>query len=379
MKKFSWIVTIARIIIGLTFIFSGFVKAVDPIGSMIKFDEYFEAFNTVFLQQFSLFFSIALSSLEFILGFSLIFSSKIKLVSLLSLLLMAFFTIQTFILAIWNPVTDCGCFGDAIKLTNWQTFYKNLVLMILVLIVYLNREKILPVFPKREWLVIFTGTAIVLCISLYSWLYMPLIDFRPYKAGNDIKKLMSIPAGKHGDVYKSVLIYKNKKTGQITKFSEDNIPMDMETWEWLETKTQMVEKGFTPPIHDFKISDRDGIDLTDSFLTQKGYRILIVQEDLNKTNKKAQKKIIDLVEEMQKQHKIYIWALTSSVGEIIEEYVKKNSLPYTFLSADPTTLKTINRSNPAIILFKDNVVIKHWPARGIPGYQKLINGIQELK
>lgn len=375
MKKFKTIITVCRILVGLTFIFSGFVKAVDPVGSMIKFNEYFDAFHTPFLQTFSLFFAITLCSLEFILGFALVFGSRIRLISLLSLLLMVFFTIQTFILALWNPVSDCGCFGDAIKLTNWHTFYKNIILMLLVILVFIYRKKINPLLPKAQWLTIIFAFVVVLTVSLYSYLYKPLIDFRPYKAGNDILKLKTIPKGKHGDIYKSVLIYKNKKTGVLTNFSENNIPMDTNTWQYIDTKTELVEKGYTPPTRDFKIFDLQGNDFTDTFLSQKGYRILIVYENLSKSNLRAQRKINELVNEISKSGQIKVWALTSSLADEIAKYVKKNNVSYSFYTTDPVIIKTIDRSNPAIVLFRDNVVIKHWPARGIPGYLKLSKGI----
>ena len=376
MKTLNWIIRICRILVGLTFIFSGFVKAVDPIGSMIKFDEYFEAFHTVFFQRFSLFFAIALASLEFILGFALIFASKMKMVGWLSLLLMGFFTIQTFILAIWSPVTDCGCFGDAIKLTNWQTFYKNLVLIAIVIIVFSYRKKIYPLFPKYEWLVIIFGALIVITVSLYSWLYMPLIDFRPYRVGNDIKELMTIPKGKHGDIIKTILIYKNTKTGEIKEFPDDNLPTDYVLWEYKDRKDKLVEKGFVPPTKDFRFSNLQGLEMNDSFFNVKGIKILIIQEKLGASNTNAQQKLNELVRDIQKEGKIKFWALTSSLETEMFQYIKKNNVPYTFYTADGTLLKTMDRSNPAVILFKDNVVIRHWPARGIPGYQKLLKCIK---
>lgn len=376
MKVTKTILFVSRVIVGLTFIFSGFVKAVDPVGSMIKFDEYFDAWNMIFFKDYSLFLSIALSALEFILGFALLFGCKLRLASWVALILMAGFTIQTFFLALYNPVTDCGCFGDAIKLTNWQTFYKNLVLMVLVIIIFIFRKKSVLVSLGYQWYGIFIPGIVIVSIALYGWLYMPIIDFRPYKKGNDIQKLMEIPAGAKQDKYVSVLVYKNKKTGAIVNFDENNIPMDVDTWEWQDTKTELVEKGYTPPIHDFKITLAGDIDLTDSFLNQKGYKLLIIQEKTEKSNKKAQLKINELVKMLNKDKEVKIWALTATSHDEALKYTQLNNLPYTFMNGDPVMLKTINRSNPALVLFKENTVIKHWPARCIPGYQKFINGIK---
>lgn len=376
MKRIDWLIRICRIIVGLTFIFSGFVKAVDPMGSMIKFDEYFDAYHTEFLKNFSLFFAIALSSLEFILGVALLFALRIRMTAWFSFLLMLFFTIQTFILAIWNPVSDCGCFGDAIKLTNWQTFYKNLVLIVLVLIVFIYRKRIYPLFPKKEWPVIIIASLIILAVSLYSWLYSPLIDFRPYRVGNDIKKLSTIPEGKHGDIIKTILTYQNIKSGEIKNFTDDNLPQDYEMWEFKDRKDELVETGYKPPTKDFRISDLQGIDLTDSFYNTSGYKLLIIQEKLSGSNIKAQKKLNLLVKDILKERKISIWPLTSSLEPEINQYIKENNVPYTFLNADGTLLKTIDRSNPAIVLLKENLVLRHWPARRIPGYLTLMKGIK---
>jgi uncharacterized membrane protein YphA (DoxX/SURF4 family) len=372
MKIRSKIELIIRVIVGLTFIFSGFVKAVDPMGSQIKFEEYFIAFGTPWLGSLSLFFGICLCTLEFVLGVGLLLGAKIRLVSLISLILMSFFLVQTFILAIWNPVQDCGCFGDAIKLTNWQTFYKNLVLILFVILIFITRKNIKFWFPSfGEVRALLSAFVIILLIAVYSYRFLPLIDFLPYKQGNDIAKLMVIPDNAPRDEYKTILLYKNKKTKEIKKFEMENIPSDTD-WEWVETKNILIKKGYKPPIHDFNIIASSGEDMTQKFLHEEGYRILIVQEQVSNSNHKGQLKLNELVKDLLKGGEVKIWALTSSLKEETDRYSKENNLPYTFYSTDQTTLKTIIRSNPGILLLKNNVVVKKWPSRRIPSEKRLM-------
>jgi uncharacterized membrane protein YphA (DoxX/SURF4 family) len=372
MKVNSKLVLISRIIVGLTFIFSGFVKAVDPVGTMIKVTDYFIAFNLQALQPAALILAFVLCCYEFPLGVAILFGARGRLMAWLLLIAMLPFTILTFYLAIENPVSDCGCFGDAIIMTNWQTFYKNVVLMIFTIIIFIGRKKIQP-FIKGfwDWGSVIVSTILIVVISVYCYYYLPIIDFRAYKEGNDIKELMTIPPGETGDVYETVLIYENKETGELKEFDLENIPMDDAVWEWRETGNKLIKKGYPIKIKDFKLSDSLGMDVTEAFLSEKGYRLFIVQHKLSKENPKAQKKLNSLVENVIKDGGIKVWAVTSSLGEEIEAYSEKYQLPYDMYSADIVLLETIIRSNPGLVLFKDNVVVKKWPAKRIPNYEKL--------
>jgi uncharacterized membrane protein YphA (DoxX/SURF4 family) len=372
MKINSKIVFASRIIVGLTFIFSGFVKGVDPMGFQIKIEEYLIAFNMPWLTSLAIVAAICFICLEFVLGVGMLLGVKIRQISAISLILMLFFLVQTFVLALWNPVQDCGCFGDAIKLTNWETFYKNVVLIIFVLIVFLARKRIRPWFPSfGEARTLLTAFVLILLVCIYSRRFLPLIDFLPYKQGNDIAKLMVIPDNAPRDVYETILIYKNKKTNDKKEFNMENIPSDSE-WEWVETKNILVKKGYRPPIHDFSIVTNNGEDLTQKFLHESGGRILIVQEQVKNSNYKGQKKLNKLVKDLVKNTDVKIWALTSSLKEEIDQYSKENNVPYVYYSTDQTTLKTIVRSNPGVLLLKNNVIIKKWPSRRIPDEKTLM-------
>ena len=373
MKIQKYLVLFSRIIVGLTFVFSGFVKAVDPVGSQIKIGEYLMVYGLEWLVPMALTTGIVLCAIEFIIGVSLLFGAKARLITTSALILMAFFTIQTLMSAIFNPVSDCGCFGDALKLTNWETFYKNVVLIIFALILFFSRKNIQPIFPKfPEWSVVAIGAFMILFVSINSYRFLPMIDFLPYRTGKDIKSQMIVPEGAAHDVYKTVLVYKNKKTKESKEFSDKNYPSD-DSWDWIETKNELIKKGYVPPIHDFSISDMNGDDLTDKFLSEEGYRILIVQEQLKNSLPKGQKELNTLVSQLMKDKEIKVWALTSSVETEIKKYSKENEVPYPFYNTDQTTLKTIIRSNPGVLLLKNNLIIKKWPSRRIPEAKELYN------
>jgi uncharacterized membrane protein YphA (DoxX/SURF4 family) len=366
MKINKYIVLVSRVLVGITFIFSGFVKAVDPVGSQIKIGEYLTVYGLDWLVPMALIAGILLCAIEFILGASLIFGAKSRLVAIGALILMAFFTIQTLFSALFNPVSDCGCFGDALKLTNWVTFYKNVVLIVLTFILFLARKEIKPLFSGfPEWNVVGIAALVILFVSINSYRFLPMIDFLPYKTGKDIKMQMIIPEGAPRDVYKTVLIYRNKKSKETKEFSDNNIPSD-DVWEWIETKNELIKKGYTPPIHDFSISKLNGEEMTEQFLNEEGYRILIVQEQLKNSLPRGQKKLNALVSQLMKDKEVKVWALTSSVDADIKIYTDKNKVNYPFYNTDQTTLKTIIRSNPGVLLLKNNMILKKWPSRRIP-------------
>ena len=371
MKTTNKLLLASRIIVGLTFIFSGFVKAVDPMGTMIKVTDYFIAFNAQGLQPIAIVVAFILCCYELPLGVSILLGAKGKLMAKLLLIIMTPFLFLTLYLAIKNPVTDCGCFGDALILTNWQTFYKNVVLMIFTLIIFYKRSEIAFLWKQKwEWTSVALSTLFVILFSVYSYSYLPIMDFRPYKIGNDIQQKMIIPDGETGDIYESVLIYKDKSTGKEVEFNADNIPMD-DNLEFLQVSTKLKKKGYTPPIQGFKISDSNEMDVSEKFLNQTGYRLVIVYHKLLPEKSNYQKEINQLVNDIIKEGNLEVWALTSSLKEDIRQYVKQNHVPYSFYNSDIIMLETMIRSNPGLILFKDNVVIKKWPFRKIPDYEKL--------
>jgi len=254
-----------RIIVGLVFIFSGIVKAIDPLGSAYKFHDYFLAFNLAFLDWLALPLAIVLCAAESLAGFSVLSGIRHKTGIWTVLLLMAVFTPLTLVLALTNPVSDCGCFGDAVHLTNWQTFGKNIVILALALPVFAARKKSVQLFrSSKEWMIIAVAGLLFILFALFNLRYLPLVDFLPYKKGTLIAEKMIVPQGAPLDEYSTSFIY--EKDGVRKEFTLENYPANDSTWIFIDQKSQLVKKGYIPPIHDFSIRTLEGNDITDQIL-----------------------------------------------------------------------------------------------------------------
>ncbi len=361
---------ISRIILGLVFIFSGFVKAVDPLGSMYKFNDYFDAFGLEFLSVTALPLAILLSTFEFVIGFSLIFSTKRKLTAWATLIFMSFFTVLTFFLALFNPVSDCGCFGDAIIMTNWETFWKNVVLMIFTVIVFIYRDKYEANWKSaNQWLIILIPFIFIVSLSVYCIQNLPIIDFRPYSVGTHIPEKMEIPEDAPRTEYETILLY--EKGGKVVEFTLDNLPDS--TWEWVETKNILINEGYVPPIHDFTIQTSSGNDITDIVLSDSKFTFLMIAHDLNKTSNKNIDHINNLAQYCQKSGKCNFICLTASVESDIKKFKEETGAPYMFYTTDEITLKTIVRANPGIILLKKGNILGKWHHRNLPDIDQLEN------
>jgi hypothetical protein len=248
---------VCRVIIGLVFVFSGVVKAIDPLGSAYKFHDYFQAFNLGFLNTLSLTLAILLCAAEFIAGFSLLTGIRQKTGLWGIVILLGIFTPLTFILALTNPVSDCGCFGDAIRLTNWQTFEKNIILVFLLVVLFTGRNEIRNIFSKAtEWIIIISAVILFIGFSLYNLIYLPMIDFLPYKTGVKIADKIIIPEGATADKYSTTFIY--EKNGVRKEFDIKNYPANDSTWKFVDQKSVLVKEGYKPPIRDFSISAING-------------------------------------------------------------------------------------------------------------------------
>jgi uncharacterized membrane protein YphA (DoxX/SURF4 family) len=356
----------SRIIAGALFIFSGFVKGIDPMGSTYKFIDYFEAFHLGFLNSVAFPLAILLSTGELVIGINLLLGIRMKITSYALLIFMSFFTVLTLILAIYNPVTDCGCFGDAIILTNWQTFWKNIIILIPALIIFFSRNKFIPFYADNiEWRLtaIFILTGIL--ISVYSYRNLPLLDFRPYKIGTNIPEKMTIPEDARPDEYNAIVVY--EKSGIRKEFNEDSIPWQDTTWKWVETKHILISKGYEPPIHDFTISTLEGDDITDMVITDPGYSFLLIANDLAKTNTDAFR-IIDKTARSCIDNNCSFYCLTSSTTEEIKKFQDKLKPSFDFYTTDEITLKTIIRSNPGLILLKEGNIIGKWHYNNFPEF-----------
>jgi hypothetical protein len=265
-------------------------------------------------------------------------------------------------------VLECGCFGDAIPMTPWMSFGKNMVLLFLIIILFLGSKHIKPTFSgmgENSLVGLFTIASIA--FSLYCYNYLPIIDFRPYKPGTDIKKSMvGIP-----DVLKYYYTLKNKKTGATQEFAQFP-PNYQDTWDYVSNRTEVIKKGIDPKIKDFTITSPSGNDVTDSVLSNPDYNFLLVSSSLSEANVNAEviKKINDLAADCIK-HNIKFICLTSSGDDETQKYTQQNHPPYLFYSTDNTVLRTMIRSNPGLILIKAGTVIADWHYHSIPDYNSI--------
>lgn len=363
---------ICRILVGLLFIYSGFVKGVDPLGSNYKFIDYFNAFSMSWMSFSALFFSFLLSLAEFLIGICLFLNIKTKWAAWGALIFMGFFTPLTLVLAIKNPVTDCGCFGDALVLTNWETFWKNVILLGLTLVIFYNKNKFRPLFNFLEQTVILVVTiALMLCIEFYSYRHLPIIDFRPYAIGKNITEGMTIPEGAPHDEYKITLKYKNKNTGEIKEFTEENYPwQDTVNWEYSSSSEKLIKEGFKAPIHDFVIEHPESGDITEEVLADKDYTFLAVAYNINKSDPSNQEKLNRLAAfARDKGYRFY--GLTASAAEDVRKYAEKHQVNYDFCSTDEIQLKTVIRSNPGLVLLREGTVLNKWGHRDLPEVEEL--------
>lgn len=362
------LLTISRIVVGVVFVFSGFVKGIDPLGSTYKFIDYFEAFHMQFLNFSAFPLAILLISMEITIGVSLLFNSKLKIVSWILLLFMIFFTILTFVLAITNPVSDCGCFGDAIIMTNWETFYKNLVLILPTILIFIKRKEISKsCCNKSQITIIITAFVASIALSIYNYRHLPIIDFRPYNVGANITEKMSIPPDAPLPEYKTILKY--KKDDMIKEFDLNNLPDS--SWEWVETENIMISEGYVPPIHDFSIVSSDNDDITDIILSDTKFTFLFIAYDLSKASIKNTDRIQSIHLNCEQKSNCNLIGLTASLTEDIKNYKDKTGFTFTFYNCDPITLKTIIRSNPGLMLIKNGTILGKWHINDLPSVREL--------
>ena len=353
------LVALARLIVGALFIFSGFVKLNDPIGFAFKLEEYFSpsVLNLEFLSPYSLVIAVVLVIFELVVGIMLLIGYRPKFTTWALLLMIIFFTFLTFYSAYFNKVTDCGCFGDAIPLTPWESFYKDVILFVLILILFFKREYITPLFAKEahKW-VIFASFILCMAFAYYVLMHLPLIDFRAYKVGNNIEEKMTVPEGAPEAIYDYQ--WKFKVDGG-EKIVVTNGSYPQVEGEFIGVETELVQEGYVPPIHDFAM-ERNGEDFT-SELLQEEKLIMIVAYSLRRSEAKGLAKM-SAVAERAKSEGYRVIGLSASGEELKAEVKEKYNLDFDFYFSDETALKTIVRSNPGIVKLNKGTIQQklHW-------------------
>ena len=358
-------VNLCRLVTAITFIVSGYVKGIDPLGTQYKLHDYLAAMHiaSYIPDWLTLAASVVLAATEFTLGIMVLFAIRRRIVTRLMTLVMAFMTALTVWIYIADPVSDCGCFGDAVTLTNGQTLLKNIILLACTIVMLrwpLSMGRLIS--RSNQWIV-FNFTVIYILVTSTLCLYLlPFIDFRPYHIGADIRKGMEIPDDAEQPEFKTTFIL--KKNGTEKEFTLDNYPDS--TWEFVETKTVQTKPGYEPPIHDFSLTDNEtGDDITDQILQDKGYTFLLVAPQLEKADD-SNFGDIDQLYEYAHEYGIPFYCLTASSQEAMERWRDITGAEYPFATADETTLKTIIRSNPGLVLIKDGKVINKWSHNNLP-------------
>ena len=367
-----------RFLLAAVFIFSGFVKAVDPLGTQYKIQDYLEVFGwAASVPAFLPFLASVLQAMvEFCLGVYLLFGIRRRMTTLFVVLIMGVMTPLTLWLALSNPISDCGCFGDAVTLTNWETFGKNVLLLIAAVSVFKWGNRITPLVTKRfDWLVAMYTFLYISGMTLYCYRELPVFDFRPYHIGADIRKGMEIPEGEKPTVYETRFIL--QKDGVEKEFTLENYPDS--TWTFVDSKTMVKEQGYEPPIHDFSIiRQEDGEDITDEVLDDDNYTFLLVAHQLSQ----ADDSTIDLINELYDysvEHGYQFYCLTSSPDSDIEDWQERTGAEYPFCLMDDITLKTMIRSNPGLMLLKNGVVINKWSVNSLPDEYVLTDSLDKLE
>ena len=355
---------LARTVVGLTFILSGFVKAIDPLGTQYKIQDYLAAIppSLSLPDMLTLLMSISLSMVEFTLGAFMLTAISRRVTARLTLLFMVVMTAVTVWIYIADPVKDCGCFGDALTLTNLETLLKNIVLLALAALVAWRPTHIGRLMSRSNQMLL-GQMLMVTPVALSFWcLYdLPLIDFRPYHIGADIKAGMEIPEGAEQPVFDTTFIM--EKDGERREFTLDNYPDS--TWTFVDSKTVTVKEGYVPPIHDFSITAADGEDITDMVLGREGYTFLLISPDLDKADDQNFGDI-DQIYEFCQDNSIPFYCLTASTEKSQQHWQNITGAEYPFCMTDATTLKTMIRSNPGLMLLEKGVVRGKWSHNRLP-------------
>jgi hypothetical protein len=400
--------------VGTLFIFSGIIKANDPLGFSYKLEEYWVEFGIAW--DWLLAIGVPLASLicilEIALGVAVLVAYRMNIVTRLLLAMMVFFTILTFASAVFGLVKTCGCFGDAIPLTPWQSFIKDVVLMVLIIIFFTYKREFKPqdeqykgiafiIFPvtllsyasfKVDWnfpmyfalTVLGIGFIASLANNKHSpmittllalvgsiWLcvqsieHLPMKDFRPYAVGKSLTEQMKLPEGAKAAIYENVFLYRNKSTGKVEEFNESSYPWDDDNFEFVDRTTSLIEKGDEAKITDFSIVAEDGYDLTEDILGDPSPIIIMICYNISEADQGHNAGIKSLIEASY-ENGISIIGLSASDPKLVQAYLEQASFDFPFYSTDEITLKTIVRSNPGFILLKEGTVLGKWHVNDTP-------------
>jgi uncharacterized membrane protein YphA (DoxX/SURF4 family) len=357
-------ITLSRVVLGCLFIFSGFVKGVDPVGTQYRIEDYFIAFGTDWAIPLALPLSVVLNATEFVLGVLLLLNVNMRITSWLVLIMMSFFTLVTLNDATNNPVPDCGCFGDALLISNWQTFYKNLVIDALLLMVFLTRKRIPGWFNyKVEWILLGGIIAGFVYFEIHSIRHLPAIDFMDWKVGKKMVNDNPLPSSYY-------LTYRNKQNGETKEYLSPDYPYTDSAWvaNWEFVNQRVVDPN--PRLHDLHAEDELGNDQTVAIIGNPDLQFILVSFDLSRAKLKNINRIKDLIETCNLSG-ISFAILTSSLPSDATAFKEKHQLDTEFYFADDVILMAMIRSNPGLILMKGGYILGKWHSNDIPSFNEL--------
>lgn len=363
--KENTLIVIFRILIGLVFIFSSLMKGVDPLGTAYRVEDYLEAYGMYSLLNGALAISFFLITVEFLLGIAILLKLKVRLAALGVLLIMAFFTVVTWFDARYTLVPDCGCFGDAVKLSNWETFYKNVVLILLAVVVFFKRKTItsrLPHWMQSLTLIVFTGAFVY--FVFYNYNHLPMYDFRDWKEGKDMKNSGEGKA-------KTFVTYRDKQTGEEKEYLTPDYPWNDSAWmARREFVGQRVDDSGVVRKHELYIEDEAGNDLTRAIIEHAGDQFLLISYDLDFADGEGMLKAAKLFHELDDAG-IAFDMLSASDTDLIKKYKAVYQMDYPVYFADDIELKAMIRSNPGLLWLRNGLIMKKWHANDFPGWEEL--------
>ena len=360
---------VVRLVLALTYLFSGVVKLIDPRGTQYKIEDYGAAFgmSNLLPEGVPLTLACVLAIVEFLMGIYLLFGIRRRLAATVSICFLLIMTPLTLYLALKNPVSDCGCFGDALVLSNWQTFWKNVVLLILSIIA-LRYYKLMPhlVGKRFQWMVALSALVFAVIFLSYNLWRLPLIDFRPYHVGADIRKAWYDDQQDFGQFVTTFIL---EKDGVQKEFALEDYPDS--TWTFIDSRTVQVEPTKRSGVGDLLIHDATtGEDITELILCDNGYTFLLVAPYLEKADDGVMGELLSLYDYSQETG-CGFYCLTSSGEQAIANWIEMTGAEYPFCQADAVVLKTMIRSNPGLMLLHDGKVVGKWPSTALPKPEEL--------
>lgn len=364
-RFFTVYTNICRLVLSLVLVVSGFVKAVDPIGAMYKMSEYMTAFSMdLFSDGWLLVFGISQAVVEFLLGVFLLMGVYRWVVSYLTPLAMLFFTVLTAIIYLSGNIEDCGCFGEAIALSNGETLLKNIFLLFLSLPLLWGRRRFVRCISSRtRWMVVIFAIFYIAVVEIMSYSHLPVVDFGQYKVGNDLRVLTQGIPGE----YQVVSVY--GRDGETCELPEGESPDS--TWTFVESRSVMVKAGLEPAVPDFSIMDWEyDNDVSGELLADTGYVCLVAIERVEDASVSRVDKINDMYDYCQ-EIGVPFCAATASDDEEIELWSKRTGAEYPLYWADELVLRNMVRSNPGVLLLKDGVIVGKWNVSDLPPVEEM--------